>query len=131
VDSIPKTKPETEHKIIIVRRFKKTDFCLKCGCRDKKKLTWHHVIPKVHLKSENAKADLVTFCRDCHDKMEYYILSVESFIGKVSFGERFKLRSTGYYMALINFLGLERSANMIKRRAIHRRKKRRRSKKRT
>ncbi len=120
--SKPESKPEPEHKIIIVRKFKKTDFCLKCNCRDENKLTWHHVIPKVHLKDENCKVDLVTLCRECHDKMEFYILSVESFIGKVSFGKRFKLRSTGYYIALINFLGIERSANMIRKRVIHRKR---------
>ena len=73
--------------------------CQKCGAE--KKLTRHHVLPKVHF-GRKKNTDVVLLCPECHIKVENYILAVESFIFGVPFGERVKLQTQEYEEILMN-----------------------------
>ncbi len=118
------TQQQTEEpKFRVLTKCKKTDFCFKC--RSKENLTEHHVIPKTH-KKDGGDIDKIILCRKCHDKMEAYILAIESFIGGISFGKRFRLPFRDYYIALTNFLGVARTSDVLREEITRKNKKKRR-----
>ena len=67
--------------------------CSKCQTRDR--LEKHHVYPVCHFggKRDGLK---ICLCRFCHMKIEFILLSVESYVGDVQFGTRFKLTTQDY-----------------------------------
>lgn len=67
--------------------------CSKCGCTDC--LTEHHIHPVTFYGRKNNQLK-VCLCRKHHDQLEQNILAVESFIGNVPFGRRFKLHKGSY-----------------------------------
>ena len=68
--------------------------CKRCGSG--KCITEHHVLPVVFFgRKGNTLKRLL--CWHCHqDIVEKYILSVESFVGRVPFGRRFELAKEQY-----------------------------------
>lgn len=78
---------------------------MKCTkCETESCLTEHHCHPVIWYgrKSNQLK---VCLCRLCHDKLEANILAVESYVGNVKYGTRFKLERKSYEKILQNFLG--------------------------
>ena len=75
--------------------------CSKCG--SKERLTDHHVYPVCHFahKRDGLKIKL---CVYCHRRIEDYILAIESHLGNVRYGERYKLDKSDYERTIHNFL---------------------------
>lgn len=46
----------------------------------------------------------IIICRKCHDKLESNILAVESFVGNVAYGTRYKLYKESYEKILNKFV---------------------------
>ncbi len=62
-------------------------------CESTNKIEQHHFHPRCHFKGSKATIDL---CHDHHLKIETIILAVESFVGGVPFGTRYKLTTEQY-----------------------------------
>ena len=78
---------------------------MKCSkCLTDSRITEHHIHPIVFYGRKNNTLK-VCLCRECHNRIEYNILSVESYIGNIGFGKRFKLEKKQYEKILRNFLG--------------------------
>jgi hypothetical protein len=78
---------------------------MKCSkCESDSHLTDHHIHPVVFFQRKNNNLK-VCLCRLCHDKLEFNILSVESYVGNTKFGVRHKLERSDYEKILRNFLG--------------------------
>lgn len=75
--------------------------CLHCGSPEK--LEEHHVLPRCHFGRRNNRWT-VTLCNRCHDNFETGLLFLESHIGNVGFGNRFKLHSSEYEKITKKFL---------------------------
>ena len=43
-------------------------------CKEKRKMTTHHILPKCHFGKTKETGEL---CRDCHDDLEYVLLLFE------------------------------------------------------
>lgn len=74
--------------------------CQHCGATSG--IEDHHINPKCHFGRRN-NGKTAPFCRRCHDRLEDLIMSVESFIGNVKFGNRFKLHPNDYEKIVFNF----------------------------
>lgn len=77
---------------------------MKCNkCDSTKNLTDHHVYPVCHFgrKRDGLKIKL---CCHCHRRIEDYILSIESHLGNVPFGRRYRLDKSDYERTIHNFL---------------------------
>jgi hypothetical protein len=70
--------------------------CQHCGEANEKKLTEHHVHPLCHFGSRRTNRWTVTYCQKCHREIETGILFLESRLGGVGYGTRFKLHSSEY-----------------------------------
>lgn len=75
--------------------------CSRCGTSDR--LTEHHIYPVCHFghKHDGLKVKL---CVSCHRRFEDCLLGIESHIGNIPFGKRYKLDKSDYERALRNFL---------------------------
>lgn len=67
-------------------------------CKEVKKLTSHHLLPKTHFKG---KGERRLICRECHDKLEFEILKEE---GKNKKGKRRKLDPIVYFSIWNSFI---------------------------
>lgn len=67
--------------------------CSKCGTNDR--LTNHHLYPVVHYGNKRCGIK-ICLCNYCHCKIEMIILSVESYVGDVPFGTRYRLERSDY-----------------------------------
>ena len=64
---------------------------MKCSkCESTERLTRHHKYPVCHYQNKRNGIQIV-LCNSCHCKIEMIIASVESYVGDVPFGTRFKL----------------------------------------
>lgn len=79
--------------------------CSKCGTRDR--LTQHHLYPVCHFGNRRGGIK-VCLCNYCHCKIEMIILSVESYVGDVKFGTRFRLERRDYDKITRHFLREEK-----------------------
>ncbi len=66
-------------------------------CKQVKKMTIHHLLPKTHYKGAG---DTVYVCRECHNKLEMIILQEE---GRIK-GKRRKLDPIVYYSIWNSFI---------------------------
>lgn len=77
---------------------------LKCSrCFATEKLTKHHQYPVVHFGMKKGGLQLC-LCRDCHRRIEDIILAVESHLGNLPFGTRYKLDKSDYDRIVHNFI---------------------------
>lgn len=77
---------------------------MKCSkCSTNECMTRHHQYPVCHFggKREGLK---ISLCHSCHCKIEMIIASVESYVGDVPFGTRFKLERSCYDRITRHFL---------------------------
>lgn len=75
--------------------------CTKCNTTEH--ITSHHLHPVTFYGGKKTGIK-VCLCSQCHKKVEYIILSVESFVGNTPFGTRFKLEREAYERILRNFI---------------------------
>jgi len=69
---------------------------MKCSkCTTIERLTEHHQYPVCHFGHRRDGLKIV-LCRECHRRIEERILAVESFIGNVTYGTRYKLDRSDY-----------------------------------
>jgi hypothetical protein len=68
--------------------------CTKCG--EEKPQQKHHFYPQCHFGSGKKNCHTMGLCPECHFKIDYIILAVESYLGDVDFGKRAKLSKHSY-----------------------------------
>ena len=73
-------------------------------CEGETRLEEHHFYPKVHYGNGHRNPHTITLCHECHIKIETIILSVESFIGYLKFGQRYKMDKESYNRIHRNWL---------------------------
>jgi len=73
-------------------------------CNDDIRLEEHHFFPKVHYGNGYRNRHTITLCRFCHMKIEFVLLSCESYAGNVKFGTRYKLSREDYLKIHRNWL---------------------------
>lgn len=85
--------------LIPIRPMKPRRKCQKCGLH-RKKMTKHHIFPRCFFRGAG---EIVTLCRDCHDKIEIIYMREER---KMSHGctERYQLSRATYQQLTRNFL---------------------------
>lgn len=77
---------------------------MKCSrCYSTDKLTKHHQYPVVHF-GHKKDGLMLCLCQECHRKIENNILAVESHLGNLPFGVRYKLDRSDYDRITHNFL---------------------------
>lgn len=78
--------------------------CNRCGRgSDEAELTLHHQNPVCHYGRKTNQLK-ICLCVKCHAKIETYILSVESHLGNIPYGRRYKLTKSDYERIAKNFL---------------------------
>lgn len=83
------------------------EFTYRCSkCTGTERLSHHHWYPVVHYGERKGGIQIV-LCRKCHSRIEDLYMAVESFIGNVPFGTRFRLDRSNYDRILQNFLRQE------------------------
>ena len=81
------------------RKLRKSKSCVKCGSNSNN--SSHHIIPKVW----KVRTGRVTLCKDsCHREIEKLYLTEEARVGKVKFGQRYRLPSIRYAEILTQYL---------------------------
>lgn len=83
------------------KEMKDHDKCSKCETTYH--LTSHHQYPCCHY-GEKIEGLKIRLCHSCHCKIEMIIASVESYVGDVQFGTRFKLERSCYDRITRHFL---------------------------
>lgn len=68
--------------------------CSKCG--ESRPIQRHHFYPQVHFGTGVRNPHTIGLCESCHIRIETIILSVESFVGDVKFGSRFRMDREHY-----------------------------------
>ena len=68
--------------------------CSKCG--KVTPLQKHHFYPKCHYGTGENNKNTMGLCHECHFKIDYIILAVESYMGDVEFGKRARLSRRCY-----------------------------------
>lgn len=67
--------------------------CQRCGDN---RVTQHHVHPLCHFGTRRTNQHTIPLCEKHHREIEIIILAVESRIGGVKYGQRFKLHASEY-----------------------------------
>jgi hypothetical protein len=81
---------------------------MRCSkCEETDRLTGHHKYPVVHF-GEKKEGLQIILCVKCHRRIEDVYQAVESFIGNVPFGTRFRLDRSNYDRIVQNFLKNEK-----------------------
>lgn len=75
--------------------------CKRCGTKDN--LTHHHILPRAFNHSRKNKRT-ICLCENDHRHLELIILQVESTVGRVKFGNRYKLTNSDYFQIVKNFV---------------------------
>jgi len=79
----------------------KPECCQHCG--ETQRLTYHHVHPVVHFGTRRTNKWTVPLCVFCHRTIEIGILFLESRLGGVKYGQRFKLHVSEYEAVVRQF----------------------------